>query len=167
MNQFVDITLVNRYSDLKEVVPPEASEFLLTQDQTVIPAIAKNADLVKAIEAGIRHLTTHHRLILGDSRFMEDIEDESVHLVVTSPPYWTLKEYPNRPGQLGLVEDYETFLDELDKVWQHVYRVLVPAGALSSSSVMSVYRGGNSVGTSSSRSMPAFRNTVERSALTI
>lgn len=130
MNQFVDITLVNRYSDLKEVVPPEASEFLLTQDQTVIPAIAKNADLVKAIEAGIRHLTTHHRLILGDSRFMEDIEDESVHLVVTSPPYWTLKEYPNRPGQLGLVEDYETFLDELDKVWQHVYRVLVPGGRL-------------------------------------
>lgn len=112
------------------MVPAEARDFLLTQDQKVIPAVAKDAGLVRKIEAGIRRLTTNHRLILGDSRFMETIDDESVHLVVTSPPYWTLKQYPKRPGQLGLIEDYELFLDELDKVWRHVYRVLVPGGRL-------------------------------------
>jgi DNA modification methylase len=61
---------------------------------------------------------------------MDEIPDESVHLAVTSPPYWTLKEYPANEGQLGSVEDYEEFLDELDKVWQNVFRVLVPGGRL-------------------------------------
>ena len=59
---------------------------------------------------------------------MDWIPDESLHLVVTSPPYWTLKEYPGHKGQLGLVENYERFHDELDKVWQHCFRVLVPGG---------------------------------------
>jgi DNA modification methylase len=49
-------------------------------------------------------------------------------LVVTSPPYWTLKEYPDHEDQLGLVEDYEHFHEELEKVWKHCYRVLVPGG---------------------------------------
>jgi site-specific DNA-methyltransferase (adenine-specific) len=50
--------------------------------------------------------------------------------VLTSPPYWTLKKYHDHPGQLGDVTDYETFLDELDKVWTHCYQVLVPGGRL-------------------------------------
>jgi modification methylase len=73
---------------------------------------------------------THHRLILGDSRRLAQLGDESVHLVVTSPPYWTLKEYNDQPGQLGHVEDYEQFLDELDKVWRECYRVLTPGGRI-------------------------------------
>jgi DNA modification methylase len=59
---------------------------------------------------------------------MDWIPDESLHLVVTSPPYWTLKEYPGHKDQLGLVENYERFHDELEKVWQHCFRVLVPGG---------------------------------------
>jgi len=51
-------------------------------------------------------------------------------LVLTSPPYWTLKEYPPHDGQLGLVEDCDPFHDELDKVWKHCFRVLVPGGRL-------------------------------------
>lgn len=66
----------------------------------------------------------------GDARELEWLENESVHLAVTSPPYWTLKEYNREPGQLGYVEDYEEFLDELDKVWGHAYRALVPGGRL-------------------------------------
>ncbi len=66
----------------------------------------------------------------GDSRELGWIRSASVHLVLTSPPYWTLKEYPQRKGQLGLVADYEAFHDELDKVWQHCFRVLVPGGRL-------------------------------------
>jgi DNA modification methylase len=64
----------------------------------------------------------------GDARELDWIADESVHLVVTSPPYWNLKKYNDAPGQLGHVQDYEQFLDELDKVWRHCFRALVPGG---------------------------------------
>ena len=71
-----------------------------------------------------------HRLVQGDARYLDFIPDTSVHLVVTSPPYWILKRYNENPDQLGHVEDYEQFLDELTKVWKHAYRVLVPGGRL-------------------------------------
>jgi len=50
--------------------------------------------------------------------------------VVTSPPYWNLKRYNEHPDQLGHIQDYEAFLLEIEKVWRHVYRVLVPGGRL-------------------------------------
>jgi site-specific DNA-methyltransferase (adenine-specific) len=50
--------------------------------------------------------------------------------VVTSPPYWNLKRYNENLDQLGHIQDYEAFLFELEKVWRHVYRVLVPGGRL-------------------------------------
>jgi DNA modification methylase len=73
---------------------------------------------------------TRHELWQGDARDLSKIPDESVHLVVTSPPYWTLKEYVGSKGQLGDIEDYEAFLDELDKVWAECERVLVPGGRI-------------------------------------
>lgn len=73
--------------------------------------------------------TTHH-IVLGDSRDLAFLDDESVHLVVTSPPYWTLKEYPRSSGQLGNVGDCEEFLDGLNMVWRECFRVLVPGGRL-------------------------------------
>jgi site-specific DNA-methyltransferase (adenine-specific) len=73
---------------------------------------------------------TTHRLVLGDARSMAFLKDESIHLVVTSPPYWTLKRYNDVEGQLGHVQEYETFLEELNKVWREVYRILVPGGRL-------------------------------------
>jgi modification methylase len=73
---------------------------------------------------------TRHEMILGDARDLRFIADESVHLVVTSPPYFNLKPYASEAGgaQLGRMEDYEAFLDELDKVWRECERVLVPGG---------------------------------------
>ena len=71
---------------------------------------------------------TAHELRRGDARDLSHIDDAGVQLVVTSPPYWTLKEYPKAAGQLGAVEDYEAFLDELDKAWRECARVLVPGG---------------------------------------
>jgi DNA modification methylase len=73
---------------------------------------------------------TSHRLVQGDARHVPFIKDESVHLVVTSPPYWTLKKYNDNPNQLGHVADYEEFLGELSKVWKETYRILVPGGRL-------------------------------------
>lgn len=58
------------------------------------------------------------------------IENETVHLVVTSPPYWTLKRYREHPDQPGHIQDYEAFVEELAKVWRECYRILVPGGRL-------------------------------------
>ena len=72
---------------------------------------------------------SRHRIVLGDARDLSFIADESIHLVVTSPPYFDLKQYAaDAPGQLGEIHDYERFLDELDKVWRECARVLVPGG---------------------------------------
>jgi site-specific DNA-methyltransferase (adenine-specific) len=71
---------------------------------------------------------TTHYLRLGDARDLSWIPKESVHLVVTSPPYWTLKKYEDNARQLGEIEDYNKFLDELDKAWRECARVLAPGG---------------------------------------
>lgn len=72
----------------------------------------------------------HIQLRVGDAREMDWLQEGSVHLALTSPPYWTLKRYNVGAGQLGHVQDYDQFLDELEKVWRHVYRALVPGGRL-------------------------------------
>lgn len=74
--------------------------------------------------------STTHTLHLGDARDLTALAAESVHLIVTSPPYWTLKKYEGSPGQLGDVTDYELFLEELAKVWTECVRVLVPGGRI-------------------------------------
>ena len=88
------------------------------------------AQAIQAEARGGDHLRTSAVLRLGDARELDWIDDGSVHLVVTSPPYWTLKKYNDHPSQLGDVTDYEAFLDELDRVWEHAFRVLVPGGRL-------------------------------------
>jgi DNA modification methylase len=102
----------------------------ITNPQKLIPQLAKDEEALRAIEAYVATLKTHHDLRIGDARDMADVGDESVHLVVTSPPYWTLKKYNDRAGQLGDVRDFDKFLDELDKVWRHCYRALVEGGRM-------------------------------------
>jgi len=82
-----------------------------------------------AIQDGDK-ISTTHRLVVGDSRDMGFLQKESVHLVVTSPPYWNLKQYPDKSGQLGNMANYEAFLEELRKVFSECYRVLVPGGRM-------------------------------------
>jgi DNA modification methylase len=96
----------------------------------LIPKLAKNHAALAAIERRVQSVSTHHKLILGDARRLVGIEDSSVHLVLTSPPYWTLKVYNKTPGQLGNISDYERFLEELDRCWRESFRVLVPRGRL-------------------------------------
>jgi len=102
----------------------------LKDPQTAIPQIARDPTVTAEIEEAVQSVKTSHELHRNDARSMDFLADESVHLVVTSPPYWTLKEYNVREGQLGFVRDYEEFLQELDKVWRHVFRALVPGGRL-------------------------------------
>lgn len=98
--------------------------------QTDIPRIAKDTELVALIEGAIQHIETTHTLIHCDARVYNNLLHESIHLVLTSPPYWTLKEYNPTDGQLGHIEDYDDFLYELDKVWQKCFHALVPGGRL-------------------------------------
>ena len=77
-----------------------------------------------------QRIETHHRLINGDARDLSFLADESIHLVITSPPYWNLKRYNESPDQLGHIDDYELFLSELERVWRHLYRLLVPGGRM-------------------------------------
>jgi site-specific DNA-methyltransferase (adenine-specific) len=76
------------------------------------------------------HASTAHILYRQDARDLSVLPDQSIHLVITSPPYWTLKEYNVRPDQLGYVSNYDQFNDELEKVWRECYRVLVPGGRM-------------------------------------
>jgi len=70
-------------------------------------------------------LKTIHKIIHGDSRQMNLLADKSVHLVITSPPYWQLKDYGTE-NQIGFHESYESYINNLNLVWQESYRVLHP-----------------------------------------
>ena len=98
--------------------------------QADIPEIAKSPRRLSLLENVLHTLPTSHRIILGDARNLMGIEDEAIHLVVTSPPYWTLKKYRDTEGQLGHLEDYEAFNDQLDRVWKRCFDALVPGGRL-------------------------------------
>jgi len=115
-------------SDLSRYVPKELSK--LDDPQTAIPRIAKDPESIAAIERAIHQIPTSHWLNLGDAREMPALQPESVHLILTSPPYWTLKEYRHSDGQLGHIQDYDWFLIELDKVWKRCFELLVPGGRL-------------------------------------
>lgn len=71
---------------------------------------------------------TTHKFIVGDARELPFLKDNSIHLVLTSPPYWNLKKYNDIKSQLGHIVDYEEFLGEINKVWKECFRVLVPGG---------------------------------------
>ena len=68
-------------------------------------------------------MKTHHKIINGDSRDMSLIKDKSVHLVITSPPYWQLKDYGSS-DQIGYHDSYENYINNLNLVWKECYRVL-------------------------------------------
>lgn len=114
--------------DLSRFVPKDIGE--LDDPQTEIPRIAKDPNLIGLINSAVQQVPSTHQLLLGDARGLSILKPNSIHLVVTSPPYWTLKEYRNTDGQLGFVQGYEDFLTELDRVWEHCFRALAPGGRL-------------------------------------
>ncbi len=96
---------------------------------TALPKPRAEPTVAAKFQAASEHpgpAATVHRVYLGDAREMAELEQpENVHLVVTSPPYWTLKDYDGAAGerQLGHVEDYETFHDELDRAWRRCWEI--------------------------------------------
>ncbi|HHU97795.1 MAG: DNA methyltransferase [Bacteroidota bacterium] len=68
-------------------------------------------------------MKTIHKIVTGDSRKMSLVNDRSVQLIITSPPYWQLKDYGS-DEQIGYNDDYETYINNLNLVWKECYRVL-------------------------------------------
>lgn len=66
---------------------------------------------------------TKHKIVIGDSRKMSELMDRSVHLVITSPPYWQLKDYGTK-NQIGYNDSYEEYINNLNLVWRECFRVL-------------------------------------------
>ena len=69
------------------------------------------------------NLKTKHKIIRGDSRQMKELQEKSVNLVITSPPYWQLKDY-GTDDQIGFNDSYENYINNLNLVWKECYRVL-------------------------------------------
>jgi len=128
--RIANTTVLGEVQPLEHYVPPGILALAQQGDQRAVPKIAKSRALAAEVEWAAQRVPTTHKLITGDARYLECLPSETVQLVVTSPPYWTLKSYPSREGQLGAVDDYDEFLNELDKVWAHVFRLLVPGGRL-------------------------------------
>lgn len=99
-------------------------------EQTEIPRLARDGAAMKLLEQVLLRIPTSHYLIHGDAREMRSLLPESAHLVLTSPPYWTLKKYEEADGQLGHVSGYDEFLAELAHVWRRCFEGLVPGGRL-------------------------------------
>lgn len=116
-------------SELESALPSVLRGLEPNIDQQSIPALAKDQTATELIRNLLATVETNHEVLLGDSRHMSP-PPSSVHLVLTSPPYWTLKEYPDTDGQLGRISDYGDFLDGLKRVWERCYDALVPGGRL-------------------------------------
>ncbi len=72
--------------------------------------------------------STRQTIIIANSQSMKEIDNESVHLVITSPPYFNTKLYTREPieGDLGNIHTLDEWLYEIGKVWQEVFRILQP-----------------------------------------
>lgn len=68
-------------------------------------------------------MKTWHKIIIGDSRRMKEVKDESIHLIITSPPYWQLKDYGDE-RQIGFHDSYEEYINNLNLVWNECHRIL-------------------------------------------
>ena len=68
-------------------------------------------------------MRTEHKIIIGDSRKMSELKNKSIQLIITSPPYWQLKDYGTE-NQIGYNDSYEDYINNLNLVWKECYRVL-------------------------------------------
>jgi len=121
---------------LRDHVPDSCVELLGLSDtdlKSEIPALARDKERMGEIEHAVKSLPSHHDLYQRDACDLSMLDDESIQLAVTSPPYFDIKNYGEdvgEDGQLGDLEDYQEFLELLDDVWEECHRVLEPGGRL-------------------------------------
>lgn len=131
--------LMTDSSELREAIPESCRHMLDMSDNELkseIPALARDEGRMGEVEQAVKSLPSEHELYQGDSReLLTQFEDESMSLILTSPPYFNLKDYNienggGSEGQLGDVDDYEQFNQLVDEVWSECYRLLKPGGRL-------------------------------------
>lgn len=118
---------------LADEVPKSCRDLLNlsnTELRSAIPDMARDWDRMIDIENTVLGLSSDHRFICDDSRSIDQISGESAHLVVTSPPYFDLKDYSNNSNQLGEINNYSEFAEEIGKVWAECYEKLIPGGRM-------------------------------------
>ncbi|PSQ04977.1 methyltransferase [Halobacteriales archaeon QS_6_71_20] len=121
---------------INEAIPDSCRDVLdlsSTELRSELPALARNKKRMGEIEQAVKSLPSHHDLYHGDSRDLSMLDDESIELVVTSPPYFDIKDYgevASGEDQLGDRSDYEDFNAQIDKVWKQCYDKLVPGGRM-------------------------------------
>ena len=124
--------VVTRDTDLEAVVRRHLPELSLSDGslKTALPGMARDSAESARVAAAVHDVATDHRMLRGDARDLSALADGTIHLVVTSPPYWTLKKYNHGADQLGAIAGYDEFVSELARVWRECHRVLVPGGRL-------------------------------------
>ena len=116
---------------------PSSCEDLVTHSGTelrsAIPELARDDKRMGEVENAVQDIPTNHEVFHADAtERLQEFDKGSAQLVVTSPPYFNIKEY-NGGGssrQLGDIEEYDTFHGFLDSVWSECYRILEPGGRL-------------------------------------
>lgn len=85
---------------------------------------SKDIDKVNIIEIN----GTAQKIFVENSMKMDKLDDNSIHLMVTSPPYFDAKMYSKEPieNDLGNIHDFDEWFEKISKVWKEVYRVLQP-----------------------------------------
>jgi DNA modification methylase len=96
----------------------------------LIPRLARDESEIVKIKDEVANLPTVHSILIGDAQDLSAIPNQSVQLVLTSPPYWNLKEYNDHEDQLGHIDDYSLFLEKLDSVWRGCFDKLVVGGRM-------------------------------------
>jgi DNA modification methylase len=121
---------------------PENCQYLLSKNNTelrsAIPELARDWMKMMEIESTVESLPSDHRFHQANARNIASdtsssgsiIEDESIHLVVTSPPYFNIKEYNDTEDQLGSVQNFDEFSEKIKDVWQNCYDKLIPGGRM-------------------------------------
>jgi len=127
---------VSQHATLRDEIPESCRDLLemeATDLRSAIPALARDQQRMGEIEQVVKSLPSSHELRLGDARDLSHLDGESIELVVTSPPYFNLKQYENGTGgedQLGDIDNYERFNQMIDRVWEQCYEKLIPGGRM-------------------------------------
>jgi len=124
---------------------PESCRYLLHKSEkelrSAIPELARDWSKMVDIENAVKDIPSNHSFHCLDSRELYNgppyrsescspILNQLIHLVITSPPYFHIKDYEGHEGQLGEIDEYQRFCDELRKIWEACYDILIPGGRM-------------------------------------
>ncbi|CRZ35553.1 DNA modification methylase [Herbinix hemicellulosilytica] len=119
-----DEGVIKRILDMSDC----GSDFILINEPTVYNNTPPSLDNAHQTDTNLTINDLFSRVYFKSSENMDDIEDETIKVVVTSPPYWNLKNY-FKEGQIGQ-ESYDLYLERIKKVWSQCYKKLTPDGSL-------------------------------------